>query len=106
MPKRAGKWWALALLIPCLAGAADDEAQVRKLEEQCESAREARLKPLRDAEIERCIEEQRNDPGYCQRYWSDLGNAVRLPNGRVQPRMFDDLPECVAAQEARRQLNR
>jgi hypothetical protein len=100
---------ALSLIVsmtPALVGAADDEATVRKLEQACEEAREARLKPLREAEIKRCIEEQGKDPAYCQRYWSDLGNAVRLPNGRFQPRKFDDLPECVAAQEARSNLNR
>ena len=91
---------------PGLVAAADDEATVRKLEQACEEAREARLKPMREAEIKRCIEEQYKDPGYCQRYWSDLGNAVKLPNGKFQPRMFDDLPECLAAQEARRNLNR
>jgi hypothetical protein len=104
MSKRSGFVCLVAMLTPCLAGAADDEAAVRKLEEQCEVAREAKLKPIRDAEIKRCIEEQR-EPDYCRRYWSDLGNAVRLPNGHFQPRKFDDLPECVAAQEARRKLN-
>jgi hypothetical protein len=88
-----------------VVAATDEEAQVRKLEEQCEAAREAKLKPMRDAEIKRCVEEQRRDPAYCERYWSDLGNATRLPNGRVLPRKFDDLPECVAAHEARKKLN-
>jgi hypothetical protein len=82
-----------------------DEAEVQALTKACEDAREAKLKPLRDAEIARCNAEARNEPGYCERYWSDYGNAKRLPNGTMQPRMFDDLPECVAAEEARRKLS-
>lgn len=82
-----------------------DEESVKALEVKCEEAREARIKPLREAEIQNCIVEQRKDPGYCRRYWRDYGAAVRLPNGKFRPRLFDDLPECVAAFEARRKLN-
>ncbi|MET0659225.1 MAG: hypothetical protein ABW110_13825 [Steroidobacteraceae bacterium] len=86
--------------------AADAESEVAALEAQCEAAREAKLKPLRDAEIDKCKNEQGKDPGYCERYWSDYGNAVKLPNGNYRPRLFDDLPECVRAFEARKKLNR
>ncbi len=82
-----------------------DEAEVKALEARCETARETRLKPLREAEIAKCKSNKRNDPAYCERYWSDYGNAVRLANGRMQPRLFDDLPECTAAYKARRELH-
>jgi len=82
-----------------------DEAAVQALERKCEVVREARLKPLREAEIARCKAEKRNDVRECERYWSDYGDAIRRPNGTMQPRMFHDLPECVAAEEARRKLN-
>ena len=95
----------LVLLVPVLAWAVD-EASVRELERQCEVAREAKIKPLREAEVQRCISEQKRDADYCNRYWSDYGNAQKLPNGRFVPRKFDDLPECVAAQDARRTLTR
>lgn len=101
-----------ALIVPALATClfsiayALDEAQVRALEQQCETAREGRIKPLRDAEIAKCKADKRNDPAYCERFWSDYGGPVRLPNGRMQPRLFEDLPECVAAYDARRRLNR
>jgi hypothetical protein len=94
----------LMLVLPLNALTADDEEAVREKEQSCEQAREARLKPMREAEIARCKSEGK-DPGYCERYWSDLGAAVRLPNGNMKPRMFDDLPECVAAHEARRKLS-
>jgi len=94
---------------PQLAAAADKPitaSEVKELEARCEQARQAKLKPLRDAEIARCKASKRNDPDYCERFWRDLGAATRLPNGAVKPRMFDDLPECVAAFKARRSLVR
>jgi hypothetical protein len=82
-----------------------DEAEVKALEQACEAAREVKLKPLREAEIARCKAEPRSQPAYCERYWSDYGNAIRLPNGTMQTRLFNDLPECVTAEAARRKLS-
>jgi hypothetical protein len=84
---------------------ADKAADVAALEAQCEQEREARIKPLREMEIARCKADTHNDPAYCERYWKDYGNAVRRPDGTMTPRLFDDLPVCVAAFEARRALN-
>lgn len=96
----------IALSSGCGAAfAADTETEVAALEAQCEAAREAKLKPLRDAEIAKCKNEDGKDPAYCERYWRDLGDAVKLPNGTMKPRLFDDLPECVRAYDARRKLN-
>jgi hypothetical protein len=83
---------------------ADAASDVAKLDAQCEAAREAKIKPLRDAEIAKCKADARNDPDYCERYWRDYGNAVRRANGTMGPRMFDDLPACVAAAKAREAL--
>lgn len=94
---------ALFLGAPALA-LADEAANVAALEAKCEAARAAHIKPLRDAEIARCKADGRNDPGYCERFWSDYGNAHRMPNGVMSPRMFDDLPECTAAAQARKAL--
>jgi hypothetical protein len=96
---------ALAALCPLPGAASDDEAKVQALEQQCEQAREAKLKPLREAEIAKCKQNKRNDPGYCERYWRDYGSAMRLANGAMRPRMFDDLPECAAARQARHKLH-
>ena len=101
-------WWtsavALILLAPCAAALADQTSDVEALEAQCEQEREANIKPLRDMEIAKCKADTRNDPAYCERYWSDYGNAIRRPNGTMAPRMFDDLPDCVAAYAARKAL--
>ena len=91
-----------ALAVSSLATA--DEAEVQALQKQCEVVREAKLKPLREAEIARCKADPKSDANYCERYWSDYGDAKRLPNGTMQPRLFDDLSECVVAEDARRKL--
>lgn len=77
------------------------EEDVATLQARCEEAREARLKPMRDAEIAKCKAERGRDPQFCERFWKDLGDATRLPNGNVKARLFDDLPECVAAHKAK-----
>ena len=70
-----------------------------------ETAREAMIAPLRAGEIEKC-KTQRNDPAYCERFWADYGDASRGDHGQMMPRMFNDLPECVAATQARNESSR
>jgi hypothetical protein len=101
---RSGLVAVLFLCAPAF-GHADEAANVAALEAKCEAARAAHIKPLREAEIAKCKADGRNDPGYCERFWSDYGNAHRLPNGVMSPRMFDDLPECVSAAQARKAFN-
>jgi hypothetical protein len=86
------------------ADGTDKEAAVVALETQCEAEREQRIKPLRDMEIAKCKATAQNEPGFCERFWKDYGNAVRTSNGTMTPRMFGDLPVCVAAFKARKAL--
>ena len=95
---------ALIWLIPTVLACADPLSDVEALDAQCEQEREARIKPLREMEIEKCKADPNNDPAYCERYWKDYGNAVRGINGGMIPRMFDDLPVCQAAFKARKAL--
>lgn len=95
------------LLVTATTVAADERMtkdEVTRLEAACEAAREARIKPLREAEIRKCQADARNDPAWCVRFWADYGNATRLPDGTMSPRMFDDLPQCTQAEAARIQL--
>jgi hypothetical protein len=95
---------ALLLLGSPLPVLADQAADVAALEAQCEKEREERIKPLREMEIAKCKTHDYSDPGYCERYWKDYGNAMRSSNGTMTPRMFDDLPICVEAYTARKAL--
>src|ERR1700761_3090638 len=83
---------------------ADQASDVAALEAKCEAEREAKIKPLRDAEIAKCKADQNNDTAYCERFWKDYGNSVRTATGGTVPRMFSDLPICVAAFKARKAL--
>ena len=97
---------AALLLLSCAPsiGLADRAGDVAALEAKCEAAREARIKPLRDAAIAGCKSGQDSDAGVCERFWKDYGNARRGENGGMIPRMFGDLPVCVAAFQARKAL--
>jgi hypothetical protein len=103
---RIGALISAALILLGLPAAvfADRISDVEALEAQCEKEREAKIKPLREMEIAKCKADSHNDPSYCERYWRDYGNAVGHPNGTMSPRMFNDLPICVAAFEARKAL--
>ncbi len=37
--------------------------------------REAKIKPLRDAEMAKCKADPSNDPGYCERFWKGYGRV-------------------------------
>ena len=78
-----------------------NEQQVKALEAVCEKAREARIAPLREQAIKECIAMPRSDPAACRERHRDFGEARRADSGRLLPRMFHDLPECVQAHEAR-----
>jgi hypothetical protein len=69
-----------------------------ELDAACESAREARIAPIKTREIALC-KASRTDPEICDRYYQDLGEPRGNPDGTVSPRMFDDLPECKLAED-------
>ena len=76
------------------------------LDRRCEDAREKKIAPLREAEIASCKQEKRNDPAWCERFNADYGEGGRTTSGSIRPRMFDDLPECVDAQQERNRRRR
>ena len=73
-----------------------------ELDKRCELAREKKLKPMREKLIEECVTEKRKEREYCTNFYSTYGDAIHHANGRVQPRMFHDLPECLKAFESSR----
>ncbi len=72
-----------------------------ELDRRCEAEREAKIAPLREAEIENCINEQGKDPEYCNRFFADYGAGGRTIFGTLRPRMFHDLPVCLEAEKKR-----
>jgi len=80
---------------------AASEMSFEELDRICEDAREAAIAPLRAAAIDECKAEPRSDPAYCERFYADFGDGGRAESGAYRPRQFDDLPECVQAQQQR-----
>ena len=76
-----------------------------ELDAHCEIARQPRIRPLREAAIDRCIA-SRSDLDYCQRFYSDFGASGVNADGVFIPRMFDDLAECMLADDERRRRKR
>jgi len=79
---------------------------VEELDALCEREREKHLKPEREAQVRRCIDRDGKDPDWCERYYSDWGDAVRVNPRTVRPALYYDLPECVAAKKAREESGR
>lgn len=76
------------------------------LDKRCDTARETMIAPLRAAEIESCKQDKRNDPAWCERFNADFGEGGRTTSGSIRPRMFDDISECVDAQNERNRRRR
>jgi hypothetical protein len=114
MPRRVSRMSQSRVVLLCaipfllldvsLKALADNKGDVAALEAQCEAQREEKIRPLREMEIEKCKAAQHNDAAYCERFWKDYGNTVRGANGVMVPRMFSELPVCVAALKARKAL--
>jgi len=83
-----------------------ERMDAEELEALCEREREKRLRPEREAQIRRCIARGDRDSDWCERYYSDWGDAVRLDPMTVRPALYYDLPECVAAKKARQESGR
>ena len=108
MPAHSRLSIAVALLVlgASVPVSADKASDVKALQAQCDADREAKIKPLRDAEIAKCKADAHNDPAFCERFWSSYGAGIRHLNGTMNQPMFQDLPSCVAAYEALKALKR
>lgn len=98
---------ACAFLLPRPA-AAQSEAELKRLDaldQACEAAREKKLAPLRAARIERCVREDRRSREECTAELANWGQTQGTKQG-ARAGLFYDLPECVAAFEARQQYRR
>ena len=70
-----------------------------ELDRRCEAARQAKIAPLKAAEIANCIQAGTGDQDWCETFWADYGAPRRMKSGGLTPPMFHDLPECVEAFE-------
>jgi hypothetical protein len=103
--KKALSTLLLCVFSPALCFAASDTQ--RELEQKCEQARAAKIRPLQQQKVDECVAEPAADRGekktraQCEDYWRDYGWGHATGPGRRKPGMFEDIPECVAAHKAR-----
>ena len=77
------------------------EMSLEDLDRRCEDVRDAKIAPLKEAEIANCIQTETGDQAWCETFWADYGAPRRMASGRLTPRLFHDLPECVEAWDER-----
>ena len=100
--------FAAGLLALAAPVGAQSDAELKRLDEldrQCEQAREAKLAPMRAERIERCVRDEKRPRDECTAELSTWGNTQSVRGGS-RTGMFYDLPECVAAFEARQRYRR
>lgn len=103
MTKRSAVLLLTLLLSSGWAGAEDDEARLRALDQKCEEARARQLAPIREEMTRRCVAEQRymaNREQDCRLEMSTYGDTFTGARGAAIKGQFYDLPECVAAASA------
>ena len=79
------------------------KTDLKELERRCSEAREAKIAPLRKAEIEKCATKDRNTRDArekCERRYIDYGQGITPGHSG---RMFNDLPECLKFYDAERE---
>jgi hypothetical protein len=77
------------------------QMSVEELDALCEKEREKRLAPEREQLIKQCVTDWRSSQEYCEGYYADHGDVIRIDEDHVRPALYMDLPECVAAWDAR-----
>jgi hypothetical protein len=89
-----------------LAQTDSDMKRMAELDRVCEAAREQRLAPMRAERIERCVSVENRSREQCSSEYANWGNTQATARGTARTGLFYDLPECVAAFEARQRYRR
>lgn len=99
----------LAALVGASAALAQSEAGLKRLDEldrRCEAARLAKLAPLRAELIDTCVRIDKRPREVCESEFAHYGDTKATAHGRAIAGLFYDLPECVAAFDARQRYRR
>ena len=82
-------------------GAAADisRQEAEALMAECQSQRQQHIAPHKEKAIDDCINKQRRDKEYCERFYRSYGERTA---GGTQPGMYWGLPVCEKAVEAER----
>ncbi len=100
---------AIALLAAAPTVSAQSEVELKRLDEldrKCEAARAVKLAPIRAELIDRCVRIDRRPRAACEDEFANYGDTRATAQGKAVAGLFYDLPECVAAFEARQKYRR
>lgn len=100
---------ALATLVGAPAALAQSDAELKRLDEldrKCEAARLAKLAPIRAELIDKCVKVDKRPRERCEAEFANYGETKATAHGKAVAGLFYDLPECVAAFEARDKYRR
>ena len=93
---------AMVMLVANVCAREITAEQVPALMEECQNQRQQEIAPLRAQAIDDCINVQRKDEAYCERFNATYGQGGTTASGGRRAGMFWDLPVCVDALEAER----
>jgi len=92
--------------LPARPQTAAEMKRLAELDAICEAARERKLAPLRAERTERCVREEKRPLEACRAENAHWGNTSAIRGRGARAGMFYDLPECLAAFEARQAYRR
>jgi hypothetical protein len=93
---------AMVMLVANVCAREITPEQAPALMEECQNQRQQEIAPLKAQAIDDCINVQRKDEAYCERFNATYGQGGTTASGGRRPGMFWDLPVCVDALEAER----
>ncbi len=100
---------AAAALLAVPVAFAQSDAELKRLDDldrTCEAARAAKLAPIRAELIDTCVKVDKRPREACEAEFANYGDTRRTARGKAVAGLFYDLPECVAAFEARSKYRR
>lgn len=95
-------FFSLLLLPQFVLAESISREEVDALMMECKLFREQQIEPLRQIEIEQCVNDKGKELDYCTRFYKDYGETYTNRNGYVEMGMFWDSPICEQALELER----
>lgn len=93
--------------ITTYASSSDHEREsIKKLDDICLEVRTEKLKVVQQEKIETCVNVDKKERSYCERYFKDYGWGSTTASGNRNARLFDQIPECIEAFNARKNIKR
>lgn len=77
----------------------------RELEEICKKTRTEKLKVVQAKKIEECVNIKNKEREYCERYYRDYGWGNKTGKFSRSISLFEEIPECIDAFNARKNRN-